>query len=282
MPIFFSHEASPFREGCQSNRISQIVRGRRPGKAKNIRKCPQMCIASMPCNSSLKKPKLNGEKSKLYEFTSAPPRMWHVCQCLGVSFNNLIGGHPYIIFITFGCLRIELVKWKGIVGAAFGMLADISGSGRSFFCSAACCSLTNIRDTTISPNISLAILSALPPLHHCHLVSASLSRSMESKEKVLRVSCKSCPDWKWPFELLSPIAMMMMMTMVISMHKTMMVTVTVMVRDWKRFFEFLSVFSALLFSSGKAYWPSSQINHDDVDGHEMDNYDDNGSVDDDN
>ena len=126
MPIFFSHEASPFREGCQSNRISQIVRGRRPGKAKNIRKCPQMCIASMPCNSSLKKPKLDGEKSKLSEFTSAPPRMWHVCQCLGVSFNNLIGGHPYIIFITFGCLRIELVKWREIVGAAFGMLADIS------------------------------------------------------------------------------------------------------------------------------------------------------------
>ena len=123
-----------------------------------------------------------------------------------------------------------------------GWYLSEEGSGRSFFCSAACCSLTNIRDTTISPNISLAILSALPPLHHCHLVSASLSRSMESKEKVLRVSCKSCPDWKWPFELLSPIAMVMMMTMVISMHKTMMVTVTVMVRDWKRFFEFLSVF----------------------------------------
>ena len=163
-----------------------------------------------------------------------------------------------------------------------GWYLSEEGSGRSFFCSAACCSLTNIRDTTISPNISLAILSALPPLHHCHLVSASLSRSMESKEKVLRVSCKSCPDWKWPFELLSPIAMMMMMTMVISMHITMMVTVKLMVRDWKRFFEFLSIFSVSPFSSGKAYWPSSQINHDDVDDNEMDNYDDNGSVDDDN
>ena len=43
----FSHEASPFRERCQSNRISQIVRVCRPGKAKNIRKCPQMCIACM-------------------------------------------------------------------------------------------------------------------------------------------------------------------------------------------------------------------------------------------
>ena len=129
---------------------------------------------------------------------------------------------------------------RGVGGGLWhvGRYLSQEGSGRSFFCSAACCSLTNIRG---NKNVWKYLAGNLVIIftwyqHHC----CPVSRSMERKEKV---SCKSFPDWKWPFELLSPIAMMMMM--VIPMHMTLMVMVT----DWKRFIELFLSFTAFWWQS---------------------------------